>query len=67
MTSNAYATKWVATVWGSGMGVSHLEAASREELETELGDMVSALGRGVKWTMAERPADWVCDGADDCV
>lgn len=59
-------TKWVATVTGSGMGTFHVEAAARDALETELGDLMDMhLGR-VRWTVDERPADWSCDGRDGC-
>jgi hypothetical protein len=59
-------TKWVATVSGKGMGTSHLEADTRDALETQLGDLQGMhLGR-VRWTVEERAADWTCDGQDGC-
>jgi hypothetical protein len=48
------------------MGTMHLEADTRETLETELGDLQDMhLGR-VRWTIAERAAGWTCDGQDGC-
>lgn len=58
-------TKWVATVRGSGMGTLHMEAASRDELDSQLGDLQDAIGR-VRWDVDERPMAWHCDGADGC-
>jgi hypothetical protein len=59
------ATKWVATVTGSGMGIFHVEADTLEQLEHDLGDLQDTVGR-IRWGVAEHPSAWGCDGGDGC-
>jgi hypothetical protein len=58
-------TKWVATVRSRGAGVFHVEAATPEKLDQELGDIQDMLGALV-WSIEERPAAFRCDGKDAC-
>ena len=58
-------SKWVATVTGRGMRKFHVESPARDALEGELGNMLDTIGR-IRWTIAEQPASWACDGQDGC-